>query len=300
MLLWIEGPRLVGDDSFGLHVAEVVHAGAIGLGIFDLVDYATRASATLGAAIDRLARYAELLQEELLEIRLESDGGRARLVAGFIGMPPGSLRHAAEFVIATFLLRARRLIGRDFPPLEVELQHAAPASLGEHRRLFGPVVRFDRPVNAVAFDAALLDRPVVSADDRLCALLDRQAADILARLPRAEAFTERVRRAIYDLAAGGAVSSERVAARLGVTARTLQRRLRDEGETYQALLDSVRCEIAQHHLVERRVAISEIAFLLGFADVPAFHRAFRRWTGDTPAQARLRGTARPRPRPAGR
>jgi AraC-like DNA-binding protein len=282
MRLWTETPLFIGDEEFGLHAAEIVHGSATSLGSIDVIDYVTRASATLGAAVERLSRYSQILQEELLEIRLETSPEVARIEARLLGLPRGTLRHAAEFVIATFLLRSRDLIGRDFDPLEVEFEHPAPEGVSEHRRIFRAPVRFDAPANAISFDAALLEVPVLSADSRLCALLDKQAEEILARLPKADDMTERVRRAVYDLLGSSDLSAERVARKLGITVRTLQRRMREEGQTYHGLLDSLRCELARHHLRERRLAVSEIAFLLGFGDVSALHRAFRRWTGLTP------------------
>jgi AraC-like DNA-binding protein len=187
------------------------------------------------------------------------------------------------------LLRARALTAIDFSPREVWFEHSAPADTREHRRIFRAPLRFEQTCHALVLDRGLLDHPLVTADSRLCALLDRQAQDLLARLPRESSVSDRTRRLLREVLRGGDAGVAAIARRLGMSPRSLQRRLAAEGSSYRGLLDEVRREIAVRHLGERDLAISEVASALGFSDATGFYRAFRRWTGASPAGYRARG-----------
>jgi AraC-like DNA-binding protein len=113
-------------------------------------------------------------------------------------------------------------------------------------------------------------------------VLDRHARDLLARLPDTSRTTSAVRQAVLDGLRQGDVLIDTIARRLAMSARTLQRRLGDEGTTFDALLDATRKELAFSYLAGDSLASSEVAFALGFSDSTAFHRAFKRWTGTTP------------------
>jgi AraC-like DNA-binding protein len=126
-------------------------------------------------------------------------------------------------------------------------------------------------------------------------VLTEHADLLLEKLPRGPDLVERTRRAIGERLRGGDSSLESVAHELGTSARSLQRHLRDVGYTYNALADEVRAATARLYLEQPDIAIAEVAYLLGFADQSTFNRAFKRWTGLTPARSRtaLRAAARP-------
>jgi AraC-like DNA-binding protein len=126
------------------------------------------------------------------------------------------------------------------------------------------------------------------ADPGLCAVLDRHAEELLAKYPREDSLIERLRAIIKQQLSGGDASLERVAQQLGMSGRTLQRKLRDHGSSHQELLDEMRRDLAMRHLREPEMAICEVAYLLGFSESSALHRAFKRWTGMTPSEFRRR------------
>jgi len=117
-------------------------------------------------------------------------------------------------------------------------------------------------------------------------LLQRQADEIGARLPSGNGVVLAVRRVLASEVAGGDIRIEAVARRLGFSARTLQRRLTASGVSYQQLVDSARREAAARYLANSSLAIGEIAYLLGYSEPSAFHRAFKRWNGTTPHSLR--------------
>lgn len=197
------------------------------------------------------------------------------------------LSHAlCEWVGAHFVLLSRRLTGLDLVPLEMGFQHSKPDDLSAYDRFFRSPLAFDRPVNEMRLDAALIQYPLVQADPGLCTVLDQYAEELLARLPQAESFLDSVRRVISQELRGGDPSLTAIAKQLGYAPRTLQRKLQEAGTSYHTLLDEMRRELSIYYLREAQIAVSEVAFLLGFSETSAFHRAFRRWMGISPGEFR--------------
>lgn len=141
----------------------------------------------------------------------------------------------------------------------------------------------------------MLDTPHIAPDAGLVSLAERHLERRSGELPPAETFAARARRVLLEELELGEPTLARLAARLRMSERTVQRRLGDEGTSMQALLDDVRCEISLRQLAETTRTIAEIAYAVGFAEVRAFHRAFKRWTGSTPAAYRQPGPGADRP-----
>jgi AraC-like DNA-binding protein len=278
--VWREAARRSGDDAFGIHTAELIRPGA-----FDVLDYATRRSATLGEGLDRLVRYHRILHDAA-EVRLRVSGAHARLSHSLPGDPAGLPRHVSEFILAAWTVVARQATGVDFAPLEVRFRHPEPADLEPHRRLFRSAIRFGHELNEVVLPRALLDAPLVDADPGLCSVLDRHVRELLLRLPIGTALRDRAGEAIARALSTGAPRAASIARTLHMSQRTLQRQLRAEGTSHRQLVEALRSELALRYLAERRIAIAEVAFLLGFSEASAFHRAFKRWHGLTPAAYR--------------
>jgi AraC-like DNA-binding protein len=178
--------------------------------------------------------------------------------------------------------------GAPILPLAVDFRHAAPADASEHARLFGVSPRFGVEVNAIEFDRATIEQPLASADPALSSVIERHAEALLAARPEpAETTANRVRRLLGAMLGEGEVSLAGAASRLRMSERSLQRRLAAEGVSFDAVLDELRRDLALRYLADARLAIAEVAYLLGYSEPSAFHRAFKRWTGETPAEARL-------------
>lgn len=275
--LWEAAAELAGEAAFGLHAAQRLEPGTFGV-----LDYALRSSATVREALARLVRYNRLTHE-VASFAVQAEGARARLVHGFGAEPLGPSRHASEFTLATVVLVTGQLIGRPWQPQAVRFIHAAPPDIAPHRAIFGDDLAFEQPQNEVVFEASFLDTPLVSADPGLAAVLDQHAALLLERLPQGADFVQRLRGLVANELSGGNPTIEHVAGRLGMSPRTLQRTLAEQGTTYQDVVEGVRQQLARRLLAERTVAIAAVAFLLGYSEPSAFHRAYKRWTGQTPA-----------------
>ena len=145
---------------------------------------------------------------------------------------------------------------------------------------------FSTGENALVLPTILLDTPCAKADPGLLAILDRHAAELLARIPSPNSLADRVRSILIRELRGGDPSASLVAARLKMSVRTLHRGLLTEGMRFGEIFDQLRHELAIRHLRDRRIALAEVAFLLGFSELSSFYRAFKRWTKTTPADYR--------------
>jgi AraC-like DNA-binding protein len=278
LALWGAAPLLSGDDNFGLHAGEELRRGA-----FDVLSYTLSASATIGDAFRRLVRYNRVLHD-VAELELREGPDEARL--GFSLTPEGTPRQQAEFSFTVFYSFCRNATGLDVPLLRVEFAHAAPSDVTEHKRIFRAPVLFAAPGNAMVFAPPVLELPLLTANPGLCAVLDRRLDDLVAERPVGETVLERVKRLIAAELCGGEPTTEAVARRMRATPRTLHRWLSAEGTSFRGVLDGVRRDLALRYLSEDGLEIGEAAYLLGFSDASAFHRSFKRWTGQTPASYR--------------
>jgi AraC-like DNA-binding protein len=203
-------------------------------------------------------------------------------------------RESAEFVLASWVRAGRAVTGVPWRPVDVRFAHRpTAAAAGELARFFGCPIHFSTGVNALVVAAATAALPTLRADAGLLRILDRHAGDLLERVPRSASVGDRIRHLLHGTLRTGVPTTAQLAARLHVSPRTLERSLRAEGTNYKALLNGLRMELASEHLLTGTRSIGEIAFLLGFSEASAFHRAFRRWSGSTPAAFRSRVLAQP-------
>ena len=278
--LWVELVRCSGNPSIGLRMAEFAQPSS-----WDVVGYAVETSPDLNEAMRRIVRSVRVLHEEA-EMTFEVKGKVARLTHTVPSFPISPYRAACDWVVAGICLLIRRITGADFVPLKVGFQHSLPEDIFTYHRLFGAPLEFNQPVNEIAFDSTFLSSPLLKSYPELGRVLDRYIEELLAKLPHSESFIDSVRREISIELRGGNLEVETIAKRLGFVSRTLQRKLKETGTSYQELLDETRQSLSIHYLQEQHMAVSEVAFLLGFSEASAFHRAFKRWTGATPGEFR--------------
>jgi AraC-like DNA-binding protein len=273
--VWQAAGALTMDADLGIHIAEAIRPGQFGA-----LEYALQTSANLGAAYTRLSAYHRFLHDAA-EVVLETDRRHA-ILSHRLPLPGGAPRPVSEFILAGWLVTSRQATGADCTPVEVRFPHPAPEDNAEHRRVFGCPVKFGHHRSELVFSRSLLDVPLLKADPILQGIVEAQVIALIAKLPKAEATTDAVRRFLAEELSNGQPRLGQIAPRLRMSARTLHRRLEQEGTTFRRVLAEVRRELAVRHLTEGRLATGEIAFLLGFSEVSAFHRAFKNWTGHAP------------------
>lgn len=277
-----QGLRLVqlavtasGDDNLGLHLAELYEPGTFGV-----VDHLAQSARTLREAIDVLCRYERIHQNGMqTSLRVEGD---LAIVSHETLLPLKLPRALAENTLANLLVIGRKLTGVDYAPREVWFTHSAPRDVSEHDRLFRCLLRWNAPNDVLMIDAHLLETPLRHANPGVASALERHAMELLANMSVAGSVSDQVREAIYRGLPRGTPSLRAIARELQVPARTLQRRLQDEGTSHEALLDQLRQTLAQQYLQRDDLGTEDVAVMLGFADSRGFRRAFKRWTGQTP------------------
>lgn len=281
--LWTHAAALTGDECFGIHLCERLTVDGLGP-----LGFAVRSSATVGDAYQRISRYLRLLvQGPVLELRLDGDVARLRHRAPPTGPAPS--RHAVEFLLGNMVVLSRRNVDPMLVPRAVSFRHAAPSRINPYHPLFGRNVRFQQEHDELELDRELLARPHRQAEPSLASVLDQHLTSLLASAPvdgGEGSFLERVDAALAAELEQGEPSLQAVASRLHMSPRTLQRRLRQEGTSLSDRLDRTRQTLATRLLGEPTRTVGEVAFLLGFAEVSTFHRAFKRWTGLTPVAYR--------------
>ncbi|HEY8091395.1 MAG TPA: AraC family transcriptional regulator [Polyangiaceae bacterium] len=274
---WALVSERAADPDFGLHAAE-----SLPIGVYGVLEFATMSSPNIGATLELVARYYRLMGA-MSELRLETGRDAARVtLRPAVAFEVARLRHYHEYTLAFLVTRGRMAGGEAVVPAEVRFMHAAPPSTAEHARIFRSPVLFGQTENVLLVSRAVLDIPLRTADEASFANLQR-AGETMMEAPTEEMLphVREVTRAALD---AGDARLEIVARRLGVGARTLQRRLGEHGTTYARLLDEVRRETAERWVEQGTRSFGEIAFGLGFSEPSAFHRAFKRWTGRTPRE----------------
>lgn len=281
------GAELAHDTHFGLHVGERVKLGTYS--IYGLILLSCR-------------DFGQVLQQTLRYESLAHDLGRSSLAVAeglatyrWHSHYEAASRHLVESVFAGVRVFGNWLAGQALPPAAVQFTHAAPQDGGEHRRIFGTEVVFGAADNCARFDAALLQLPVPNADVTLYPVLQRHAEQLLQDRQRSQESPDTVAqvraRIAHRLAQDGARLGS-VADDLGLTPRTLQRKLQEAGLGFQQLLEQTRHELAVDYLRQRHLSLVDIAFLLGYQDQSAFSHAFKEWTGMSPGGYRERQAGR--------
>jgi AraC-like DNA-binding protein len=176
----------------------------------------------------------------------------------------------------------RRLV-----PRRIAFRHPAPRDASVHRELLGCAPEFESTFDGFEADLGWLAEPVRGNNPKLRAYFEKQCERARQASSGDPAFTALVRQRLAARMEGGVPSMDEVARRLGTSQRSLHRRLSEEGTTFNDLLDQVRREFAEQYLARPRLAVAEVAYLVGFTDPSAFFKAFRRWTGVTPSEYRL-------------
>ena len=268
------------DDCLGFTLARDFDPREIGL-----VYYVMASSQTLGDALKRVARYSQITNEALVVHYRE--GNRLIISLSYSGVPRHSDRHQIEFCMFAVLRICRVLTGQNLVPQHFWISHHQSGTNSEMARFVGTGVEFGATTDEFTLNANARELPLIHADPYLNNLLLKYCeAALTGRRDNVSQLRTRVENAISSLLPHGRVVVDDVARSLGMTKRTLARKLSDEGLNFTEVLQQLRRDLAVRYLDDPKLHISKIAWLLGFNDVSAFTHAFKRWTGKTPSQMR--------------
>lgn len=290
--LWRELVAATNDPHLALKLGELVNPVSVGV-----LAYVMMHCPTLGRAFEKLCQYQDIVCEGVRTTgrlaQSESFGGVYELSLVIISPDIIYPQYVLNSELSIYLSAIRAMTGLHTTAREVRFAYPRPLDAREHERVFAPArLVFDAPETALVLDAQVLNTPILNANPSLFALFTQHADALLTKL-HAPSLTARVKREIVTLLTGEEPTLATVADRLAMGIRTLQLHLKDEGTTYQQLLDEIRKSLAVQHLREPHLSTTDIAYLLGFAEPSVFFRSFKKWTGETPGAFRRGATSRP-------
>jgi AraC-like DNA-binding protein len=291
--LWKIAMERLRDASFPLDVAR--HSAP---STSDVLGFSFLTSETFGAGLDRISRHL-IVMTDGAKWQVSRSASLARLALVRPDDPVPEHRFADEFALSHIVYWSRRILGVDWEPKRVAFRHSEPypAEQEPFRALFRCPLDFDQEVSEIQFDETLLALPQPKADSAIAGYFDTLIEAHIERRYPGKAFVRSLKGAIVDGLSRQTCSLRQMAQQLGMSERTLTRRLAEEGVSFIRLLNETRRELAEDHLRSQQLSIGEIAFVLGYAEPTAFHHAFRRWTGMTPAEFRARATLAMRAHP---
>jgi len=282
--LWEYAEAVTGDPAVGLHVGQMVDPDRMGL-----VGYVFFNCDTLGEAVTQYVRLHRLINESV-RLSFEQTGDQA-VLTWQADSPGHYCRQDMDRTIASVLCRTRHFIHPGIVADWVEIAHARPDYAGEYRELFGGTVRFGCKSTRLAFDSRHLQHPIPHRNPYVYSAVLKQVNTLLSRLQSRRTFGRKIRRLISQQMSTERIDADTLARQCHMSRQTLYRRLKKEGLGFHDLVEEVRKDKAMRYVASDHYALGEIAFLLGFSELSAFSRAFKRWTGIAPAQYRARHLA---------
>ena len=275
--LWQLAVRETGDEAIGLWVSK--HSTHT---TFHALGYAFMASRTLREGLERVVRFNSMVSDAA-NVTLAEHGDTCTLGWFLRGHELRPADEAMEAVIASILRAGRKLASHDFAPERVVLMRPRPAGDSSFRQFFRCDIRYGADRYALDFSRKTLEQPLAGGNEDLARSNDRVGEEYLARLELGSVAT-RVRTSLVKELPNGVQTQDFFAKRLGLSGRSLQRKLQAEGTSFNQVLNETRLDLARSYLRQQPAhSLTEIAFLLGFSDTSSFSRAFHRWTGVAPS-----------------
>ena len=275
--LWELAVSYTQDDALGLHIGEQVNSdqmGVVGNLFFN--------SKTLGEALNQFERLYRLVNESM-EVSFSVDGEIACLNYA-CKQPEFYNRASMDRTMSISISRAKAFIKEPLCLESASFQHPEPHYRAEYDRIFNCPILFNQPSCSLRFNAKFLNYRLPQRNPYLYQVLRRHVNQLMRKLRPQEALTQEIRKHISKNLSKNAVDADNIAEKLHMSRQTLYRKLKQEGHVFQELVEDVRKEKALNYLQTGKYNLSEIAFLLGFSELSAFSRAFKRWCGISPAK----------------
>ncbi|MDV7143862.1 AraC family transcriptional regulator [Tropicimonas sp. TH_r6] len=265
------------------------HAAETSIGRVSVVGLIVEVAGPLEEAIRHLNRYTRIVADLPVaggadRFELREEGGARWLIDHFPGAEIAPVGIEETFANLTMGFR-KAAPGREFA-LEVQVSFSPPPHRALYDEIFRAPVRFNAGRNAIRLNPAWLEENTLAPQPYAFGLFSRHADTLLAELEGGETTRARVEALILPELHKGSISMDAVARDLGMSRQTLYRRLKDENATFAEVHDDLRQNMARGYLTARKISVTEVAYLLGFSEASSFVRAFKRWTGQSPAAFR--------------
>lgn len=284
-LLWQRALQKSGDRDIGLRAALAVPFGS-----YRVIDFLAASAPTVGEGLTRVARYFPLINS-VLRWDVADGSNEVRMALTHVDPARDLPRPYAEYALTVTVRHCRAANGFDWPLREVCLAFPAPDSAAAHEAALGCPVRFAQPRHELVIDRATWDLPSRAASSELLRTLEQHADRLIASLQIDTQVQAQVARWLAEELRGGDPTLARIARRMAMSERTLQRKLSGEGTSFADVLDRTRRSCAEVYVRAPELPLTEVAYLLGFSEPSAFSRAFQRWYGVPPSHYRERVTA---------
>jgi AraC-like DNA-binding protein len=281
--LFEQSSRVTGNGNFGLWFGNRFDPRDLGLW-----GYAAISAATLGAALETLVELFPLHQQASTMRLVRDAAGLMRLEYRIDSPEIIERRQDAELSLGMFLNVIRECLGPTWAPEEVHFEHPRPEGWRDHQRAFSAPVFFSQRTNALLFRSEVLTSPMPARDARLLAAMRLCLERLSLRADLRVSITDRVRSVVRARLPEGFPPLATISKELRLSSSVILRELNRDGTSYKGLVEATRRELAISYMRQRNLALSEIAFLLGYSELSAFSRAVRRWTGVPPSSLRAR------------
>lgn len=277
--------EVIGDSALGFHLAQRFDLRECGM-----LYYVLAASPNIGEAIRNLARYLAVSNESL-RLSLSESKRDTVLTIGY-KIARHTDRLFAEYGYAVVVRAFRELTGRRISPTAVTFIHARSTDKTEFSRFYGCPVRFNANADTIVLPTESLSAPILTSDKYLLQILKSTCDEVLAKRGKISSTVRAmVENEIVQLLPHGKAQVEKVASNLGMSDRTLARRLSEEGTSYAAILDELRRDLSAQYLKDPALSLNQIAWLLGYSMVTSLNHAVRRWTGNSPKALGMRAAS---------
>jgi AraC-like DNA-binding protein len=276
--VWQRAGEITNDPSLGLDAAEVIFPG-----MYHTLSAAIYAAPNILTMLEYLSRYRRIFHP-LSRMELQRDGRCFRFHWG--PKEPYVSHFGAEAVVAAFIGLCRQLGGADFAPSEIHIKRQLnPSAQRRYKAFYRAPLYCSQPENTLVFAPGPLEKPLLTSNSVIEKLSVQATREYIATLDE-EDICNTVYCKIIEALPARAYGEEMIAQDLHLSVRTMQRRLKDAGTSYDRLLQDTRRELALNYIRNQDLSLQEISYLVGFTKPTNFTRAFKRWTGQTPGAYR--------------
>lgn len=280
--IWNKAQQISGDNLIGLHVGERIHPMDYGL-----LGQLMMNCSTLGEATERILA-VEFVLNNAFASQVIIDGEHASNRIFCDQYDAETMRHVAEQDIAALINIGIFVMNRDYTdinrPLEVHFRHSPGGDIEEYQRVLRCPVKFNQEYSQVIYPLAILDTPIYNPSPRVAELLKSELKTLIEKIETQDSLAIRMWRYFQTQESADLPDIERTARHFNMTSRTLQRHLKHDNTSFQEEIRRFKAALATSLLSQKERPISRVAYQLGFQDVSAFHKAFKRWTGKTPGE----------------
>ncbi len=282
---WLEVSAQTGNPHVSLEIPNYYNPldyQSLGIGFLS--------SSTLQDALQRLIRYTGLVSSRML-YTLDENETRCDCLMQSSVINPELVPVSDNYRLALVLTLCRDGLGESLDPVEVSFTYPEPEYLGEHFALFRCPLKFSQPVARLSLASNDLLRPFTTANQDLAESCDKVLDEALENISELD-LVSKVKWAIIENLPSGKITEAGIAEAVLVSSRTMHRKLGQAGTNYRALLEGIRSELAVRYIVDKKIPLTEVSYLLGFSSLSSFSRAFKRWNGESPVAFRNRNRNR--------